>query len=210
MIEENLKEESLPEDFSQRIAEMLHAAELGQQDRVLDLLHSEANPPGLIEALRKTEHFQTFTHDARLVLLAAQEEAAQMQSSSIEPEHLFLGLLREQNEVTGFIFKDTQLSWEKAKSQISTETLKVAACHEPQNSTDTNHILELAAQEAKRSQTSGSMDIHPEHLLVGLLLKGDFAQDVLHNSNLKLELARSLIRDFRKSCKTVLLKSPND
>ncbi len=56
--------------------------------------------------------FERYTEKARRVIFFARYEASQFGAPAIEPEHLLLGLMREDKTLTGRFFPRAQVSIE--------------------------------------------------------------------------------------------------
>ena len=54
--------------------------------------------------------FERYTEKARRVIFFARYEASQFGAPAIEPEHLLLGLMREDKTLTGRFFPRAQIS----------------------------------------------------------------------------------------------------
>ena len=95
--------------------------------------------------------FERYTERARRVLFFARYEASQLGSISIETEHLLLGLIREGKGLTSRIFARSHLSLESIRKEIEGRTVfreKVSTSVEIPFSTETNRVLQFAAEEA--------------------------------------------------------------
>ncbi len=66
--------------------------------------------------------FERYTERARRVLFFARYEATQLGSTSIETEHLLLGLIREGKGLTSRIFARSHLSLESIRKEIEGRT----------------------------------------------------------------------------------------
>src|SRR6185369_7926441 len=113
--------------------------------------------------------FERYTERARRVLFFARYEATQMGSTSIETEHLLLGLIREGKGLTSRIFARSHLSLDSIRKEIEGRTVfreKVATSVDIPFSADTKRVLQFAAEEADRLLHTY---IGTEHLLLGIL-----------------------------------------
>src|SRR5690606_19282567 len=113
---------------------------------------------------------ERFTKQARLILNHAQDEAREMKTSEIEPEHILLGLLKDQNEVTANVFQQLDIEYTAVKKRITVNTQvneKLFDSDDMDLSSDTRKLLEHAVTEARRM---GHQYIGCEHLLLGLSL----------------------------------------
>src|SRR5690349_4532943 len=67
--------------------------------------------------------FERYTEKARRVIFFARYEASQFGAPAIEPEHLLLGLMREDKTLTGRFFPRAQITIEAIRREIEGRTL---------------------------------------------------------------------------------------
>ena len=131
-----------------------------------------------------------YTEKARRALFFAHYEASQFGSTTIETEHLLLGLLREAH-TTIKRFLGAEISQESIREQIKAHTLileKTSASFDLPFANESKRVLAYAAEEAQRL---GVRLIGTEHLLLGLLREEDgFAARMLHERGVSLEWSR--------------------
>src|SRR6476661_8758577 len=114
--------------------------------------------------------FERYTEKARRVIFFARYEASQFGAPAIEPEHLLLGLMREDKTLTGRFFPRAQVSIESIRKEIEGRTLlreKISTSVELPLAPETKRVLAYAHEESDRLQ---HRHIGTEHLLLGLLL----------------------------------------
>jgi ATP-dependent Clp protease ATP-binding subunit ClpC len=139
--------------------------------------------------------FERYTERARRVIVFARYEASVFGSSSIDTQHLLLGLLREGGGVTGQILARGQVSHEGVRKEVE-------ARGAPPGPTPTSvdiplapealRTLQHAAEEARRMNTPY---IGTEHLLLGLLHEQEgLAAGILGAKGLRLEDLREEVR----------------
>ena len=139
--------------------------------------------------------FERYTERARRVIVFARYEASVFGSSSIDTQHLLLGLLREGGGVTGQILARGQVSHEGVRKEVEA---RGAPPETPPTSVDiplapeAKRTLQHAAEEAQRMNAPY---IGPEHLLLGLLHEQEgLAARVLGAKGLRLEELREEVR----------------
>src|ERR687896_730508 len=95
--------------------------------------------------------FERYTEKARRVIFFARYEASQFGAPAIEPEHLLLGLMREDKTLTGRFFPRAQVSIESIRKEIEGRTLlreKIArqsgADARTSQKKDTPHLVEFS------------------------------------------------------------------
>jgi ATP-dependent Clp protease ATP-binding subunit ClpC len=151
--------------------------------------------------------FERYTEKARRVIFFARYEASQFGAPAIEPEHLLLGLMREDKTLTGRFFPRAQVSIESIRKEIEGRTLlreKISTSVELPLAPETKRVLAYAHEESDRLQ---NRHIGTEHLLLGLLREErSMAAEILYERGLRLnavrdEIARQSGADTRSSQK---------
>src|SRR5881296_1148663 len=134
--------------------------------------------------------FERYTEKARRVIFFARYEASQFGSPYIETEHLLLGLLREDKQLTNRFLR-SHASIESIRKQIEGRTMipdKVSTSVDLPLSQECKRVLAYAAEEAERLSHK---HIGTEHLLLGLLREEkSFAAEILHERGLRLSTIR--------------------
>ena len=135
--------------------------------------------------------FERYTERARRVLFFARYEATQLGSTSIETEHLLLGLIREGKGLTSRIFARSSLSLESIRKEIEGCTVfreKVSTSVDIPFAPETKHVLQYAAEEADRLLHTY---IGTEHLLLGILREEQsVAASILYEKGMRLASVR--------------------
>src|SRR5215471_9547009 len=135
--------------------------------------------------------FERYTEKARRVIFFARYEASQFGAPQIEPEHLLLGIMREDKALTGRFFPRVQVSVESIRHQIERRTLlreKISTSVELPLAPETKQILAYAHEESDRLQ---HRHIGTEHLLLGLLREErSMAAEILYERGLRLSAVR--------------------
>ena len=99
--------------------------------------------------------FERYTEKARRVIFFARYEASQFGAPAIEPEHLLLGLMREDKTLTGRFFPRAQVSIESIRKEIEGRTLlreKISTSVELPLAPETKRVLAYAHEESDRLQ----------------------------------------------------------
>jgi len=137
--------------------------------------------------------FERYTEKARRAIFFARYEASQFGSPYIEPEHLLLGLLREDKALANS-FLGSHAAVESIRKQIdarATRREKVATSVDLPLSRECKFVLAYAAEEAERLTHK---HIGTDHLLLGLLHEGRcFAAQLLLERGLTLESVRAQV-----------------
>ena len=119
--------------------------------------------------------FERFTERARQVIVLAQEEARNNQQGYIGPEHILLGLLREEEGLAARVLASLDVTIEKARE--AAHSIAKGRAHDEEElegqipfTPRTRKLLELSLREAL---SLGHNYIGTEHVLLGLLREGD-------------------------------------
>ncbi len=137
---------------------------------------------------------ERLTERARRALFFARDETSQLGSTSIDAEHLLLGLIREGKGLTGRLFADAGIGFDEIRDDVlrrvpAQPTTSTSA--EIPFSAAAERVLQHAAQEADRLLHDS---VGTEHLLLGLLSEeGSVAADVLTSRRLRLDRVRERI-----------------
>ena len=112
--------------------------------------------------------FEKYTEKARRVIFIARYEASQFGSPTIEAEHLLLGLIREDKNLTTRYFPKAPATIQKIRKEIEGRTLvreKVSTSVDLPFSEESKRVLNSAAEE---SSNFSHKYIGTEHILLGL------------------------------------------
>jgi ATP-dependent Clp protease ATP-binding subunit ClpC len=151
--------------------------------------------------------FERYTEKARRVIFFARYEASQFGAPAIEPEHLLLGLMREDKTLTARFLARAQASLEAIRKEIEGRAPlreKISTSVELPLAPETKRVLAYAHEESDRLQ---HRHIGTEHLLLGLLREErSMAAEILFERGLRLiavreEVARATGSDPRSSQK---------
>jgi ATP-dependent Clp protease ATP-binding subunit ClpC len=113
--------------------------------------------------------FEKYTEKARRVIFFARYEASQFGSPYIETEHLLLGLIREDKNLTSRFLPKANATIQDIRREIEGRTLvrdKVSTSVDLPFSEESKRVLNSAADESERLSHK---HIGTEHLLLGLL-----------------------------------------
>ncbi len=142
--------------------------------------------------------FERYTEKARRTVFFARFEASQFGSPNIEPEHLLLGLLREDKALADRL-PHPRPSLESVRKQIEARTTlgeKVPTSVDLPLSVECKRVLAYAEEEGERLSHK---HIGTEHLLLGLLREEKcFAAEILHGWGLRLETIREELSQLQK------------
>jgi ATP-dependent Clp protease ATP-binding subunit ClpA len=137
--------------------------------------------------------FERYTERARRVIFFARYEASQFGSTTIETEHLLLGLLREDNNLASRLLKQP-VSIASIRSEVENRSgvrEKVSTSIDLPLSDECKRILGFANQEMDLLKQT---HIGTEHLLLGILREEKcVAAEILHGRGLRLEAMREEI-----------------
>ncbi|HSK72698.1 MAG TPA: ATP-dependent Clp protease ATP-binding subunit, partial [Pyrinomonadaceae bacterium] len=139
--------------------------------------------------------FERYTEKARRVIFFARYEALQYGSQVISPEHILLGLMREDKTISArfFPFRNT-LTVEKVRREIEERIVlreRIPQSVELHLAPETKRILIFANEESRYLE---NRHIGPEHLLLGLVRQEQsIAAEILFQYGLRLQDVREEI-----------------
>ena len=136
--------------------------------------------------------FERYTKKARQVIFFARYEALQYGSEVIAPEHILLGLMREDKNVFARFFSfRNNLTVEIVRREIEERIVlrdRISQSAELNLAPETRRILAFASDE---SAQLNNRHIGPEHLLLGLLRETrSMAAEILSQYGLQLQRMR--------------------
>ena len=156
----------------------------------------------MAKLFRQRKVQRTLTAATGHALRGAEEEARRLQHGYIGTEHLLLGLLHVEDEVTAQLLTSLEVELVKVRSAI--ESI-IGRGDQPATGTmhatpRANKVLALAAGEAQRL---GREVVDTPHLLLGLVLEGQgVAAGVLESLGAKLDVLREAIESLPEDAKS--------
>ncbi len=139
--------------------------------------------------------FERYTEKARRVVFFARYEALQYGSHYISPEHILLGLMREDKTLSArfFPFRNS-LTVEAIRREVEERIVlrdRIPQSSELHLAPETKRILALANEESQRLK---NRHIGPEHLLLGIVREErSIAAEILFHYGLQLQNVRDEI-----------------
>lgn len=139
--------------------------------------------------------FERYTERSRRVIFFARYEALQYGSQVIAPEHILLGLLREDKTITAKYFPfRSDLTADKIRREIEDRIAvrdRIPQSAELHLSSETKKTLFYANEE---SRSLKSRNIGPEHILIGLIREeSSIAAEVLFQFDLRAQDVRDAV-----------------
>ncbi len=135
--------------------------------------------------------FEKYTEKARRIIFFARYEANQFGSPYIETEHLLLGLIREDKNLTARFFPRANATIQDIRKEIEGRTQvheRVSTSVDLPFSEESKRVLNSAAEESERF---GHKYIGVEHILLGLLQEGkSVAAGILREHGLRAAMIR--------------------
>ena len=141
--------------------------------------------------------FERYTARALRVFFFARYEASEVGSTTIETEHLLLGLIREEKGLTNR-FLGMPSSFESIRKEIEGRITVRERISTPNDFPLSNECKRIQAYATEEAALLKHRHIGTEHLLLGILREEKcVAAEILHNRSFRLnlireELARSL------------------
>lgn len=134
--------------------------------------------------------FQRYTEPARRTIFFARYHASEFGSSTIETEHLLLGLLREDKALKATLSDSQIQSILDEVEQRSKKVAKISTSVDLPLSPACKRVLAYAAEEADRLNHS---EIECGHLVLGLLREQSLATDLLRKNGIELSGYRDTV-----------------
>ena len=135
--------------------------------------------------------FERYTEKARRVIFFARYEASQFGAQAIEAEHILLGLLREDKQLTQKFFRNLDSTIKSIRKEIEARTPlreKVSASVDLPLSQSAKRVLTSAMNESDRLR---HRHIGTEHLLLGILREEkSSAAEILRKHGIRLNQVR--------------------
>ena len=149
-----------------------------------------------------------FTQQVSEILAYGKEEAQRLSTPYVGPEHLLLGILRQNGQEVSSVFRKLNIDAQKIKRDIEEQLVhdvrpEVEQGEKMNLSNSANNILKLAVLEARMQRTTKA-DV--KHVLLGILHdKGENkARKVLENNNIDYDMLRNaLLNDGNKPLASV-------
>jgi len=146
-----------------------------------------------------------FSPQVSEILAFSREEAMRLTSTSVGPEHLLLGILREKTGSVIDLFHRLDLNLAEIKSQLEQRVRREALNQQTQTTElvlneHASNILKLAVLEARMEQ---SELVNTEHLLLAMLHDrvSNGAKEILESNNMTYDDVRALLHQ-RKQVET--------
>ena len=139
--------------------------------------------------------FERYTEKARRVIFFARYEALQYGSQVISPEHILLGLMREDKTISARFFPfRNNLTVEAIRREVEERIVlrdRIPQSAELHLAQESKRILAFANEESRQLQ---NRHIGPEHILLGLVREErSIAAEILYHFGLRLQDAREEI-----------------
>jgi ATP-dependent Clp protease ATP-binding subunit ClpC len=136
--------------------------------------------------------FERYTEKARRVIFFARYEALQYGSRTIGPEHVLLGLMREDKTISGRFFPyRSALTVDRVRHEVESRIVlrdRMPQSTELHLAAETKRILAFAFEESQRMKTR---HIGTEHLLLGILREErSIASEILYTNGVHLQTVR--------------------
>lgn len=146
--------------------------------------------------------FDRYNEQARRVIFFARYEASQCGASSIDCEHILLGIWREAPELVQRFFPNPDEA-EHIRGELYPEGFagpKVSTSVDMPLSNDAQRILAYAEEEAQRLAHDR---IGPEHVFLGVLREEKSkAAEILHSHGMRVSAVREVVHSGTVSPKT--------
>ena len=140
--------------------------------------------------------FERYTENARRVIFFARYEASLFATSTIDPEHILLGLTREDKSLFNRFLLGGKSSLHSLRGQIEQRCppkARIPTSVEIPLAPETKRVLHYSHEESDRLQ---NRHIGTEHLLLGLMrLEGSMVAEVLFELGLRIDAVREVLAE---------------
>ena len=147
--------------------------------------------------------FERYTERARKIVFFARYEATQFGSTTIEPEHFLLGLMREDRDLVARVFPRVT-SLEEIRKEVEGRVIVRKPSHVSVGlplSPEAKTVLAFAAEESERLH---HRYLGTEHLLLGLLRQEkSVAAEILYEQGLRIDKVREDLQATRSQTSDV-------
>jgi ATP-dependent Clp protease ATP-binding subunit ClpA len=135
---------------------------------------------------------KSYSTRARTILNNAEEQARQLGHRRVEPEHLLLAVLQADATHAQTALQDVNITYEKAQQEVVRAKLSVVIMNSEVTgmSERGKKALRRAADEATYHE---SIDVTPEHLLMGVVREAGMYEGVLLRLNTTPEAVRDAL-----------------
>jgi len=138
--------------------------------------------------------FERYSERSRRIIFFARYEALQYGSPVIAPEHLLLGLIREDKALTARVFPSRSIGSDKIRSEIEDRVVvrdRIPQSSELHLSSETKKVLFYANEESRGLK---NRFVSPEHILMGILREErSIAAEVLFQFGLRIQDIRETV-----------------
>jgi ATP-dependent Clp protease ATP-binding subunit ClpA len=149
--------------------------------------------------------FERYTESARRTLFFARYETTQLGQTSIEPEHLLLGLLRDALGVARLL-REAGMRLDEVRGELESRIASPAVVPtsvEIPFARSTVRVLQLAEEEANALR---HREINNGHLLAGLLREeSSIAAELLRAHDVRLKTVRERIEELPPDAEELVL-----
>lgn len=149
--------------------------------------------------------FERYTEKARRVIFYSREFASGLGANAIEPPHILMGLMREDQQLFKRLGNKELLQLDSIRERIRTSAgTRGNPSVDMPLSVESKRVLQYAEKE---SEQLNHRNIGTEHLLLGLLREQTIATEILTEHGLQLSSVRD---ELRKGSEAVVDTPRND
>jgi ATP-dependent Clp protease ATP-binding subunit ClpC len=153
-----------------------------------------------------------FTHNARVVVFYAQEEAGKIGQNQVGPEHMLAGLVRDKETIAVKLLGKSGVTPEAIQSELALRMARGQGRlgNDMQLTQEAKQAIDKAYEEAKGLKNDY---IGTEHLLLGLLhggedsATGNLAFQILQEQGINLETVRQAVQEVQLATPSTNAKS---
>ncbi len=124
------------------------------------------------------------------ILNYSKQEAVRLHNSEVEPQHLLLALLREDDCTACAIMRQVGVDFEELKNRLNAQMMGNENQHDPLLSEASSRIVKLMLLEARAMQAEAA---DTEHLLLAMLRSQDRVSKLLEEENVDYQTVKSAL-----------------
>ncbi|MFN4150881.1 MAG: Clp protease N-terminal domain-containing protein [Candidatus Sericytochromatia bacterium] len=143
--------------------------------------------------------FEKLSQQSIKIIMFAQEEARNLESSLVDTEHILLGILKHEDNIAAKFLQEKGVVYQSVKDRLVEEKAYriLGTKIELQFSADSRQAIELAIEESEKLKEGF---VEPEHILLGIVNLGEgSAITIMRDAGLNLNRMRWNIGRLRDS-----------
>lgn len=152
--------------------------------------------------------FEKFSENAIKTIMRSREEARRLEFSSVQAEHLFLGILYDRVSIASLVLNKIGIELKKARRVVERITGRGYTIIPLEHVSFTMNSMEIISDSVKIASEQGKEIVLPEHILISILRhENKNIDDILYNLNVEKDEIETEIKIL---CQEDELNSPEN